>query len=400
MSAPFFIRGTASDAAGRVAGVEVSTDNGVTWNRATGTTSWFYTYTPTAPGSQTIKSRAVDDSGNIETLYPSITVNVVSPSQAPGGPVLVVTSASNPFSRYYTEILRAEGFNLFDTADIGTVTSTMLANFDVVILGSMTLSAGQVTMFSDWVNLGGNLIAMRPDKQLYGLLGLTDAAATLSNAYLLVNTASAPGAGIFNQPMQFHGTADPATPNGAVAVATLYSDATTATTNPAVTIRSVGGSGGQAVAFLFDLAQSIVFTRQGNPAWAGQNRDQIDPIRSDDMFFGPYILDPQPNWVDFNRIEVPQADEQQRLLANTILFTTQGRKPLPRFWYFPRGNKAVVVMTGDEHGSGGSKARFNDYLNASAAGCSVNDWECIRASAYIYPNTPSFFPGEVDSYVN
>src|SRR5262249_55853643 len=42
MSAPFFIRGTASDAAGRVAGVEVSTDNGVTWNRATGTTSWFY----------------------------------------------------------------------------------------------------------------------------------------------------------------------------------------------------------------------------------------------------------------------------------------------------------------------------------------------------------------------
>ena len=30
-------------------------------------------------------------------------------------------------------------------------------------------------MFTTWVNGGGNLIAMRPDKQLAGLLGLTDA---------------------------------------------------------------------------------------------------------------------------------------------------------------------------------------------------------------------------------
>ena len=72
----------------------------------------------------------------------------------------------------------------------------------------MPLTAAQVTMFTTWVNGGGNLIAMRPDKQLAGLLGLTDAAATLSNAYLLVNTATAPGAGIVDQTMQFHGTAD------------------------------------------------------------------------------------------------------------------------------------------------------------------------------------------------
>ena len=48
-------------------------------------------------------------------------------------------------------------------------------------------------MLTDWVNGGGNLIAMRPDKQLAGLLGLTDAASTLANAYLLVDTAPAPG---------------------------------------------------------------------------------------------------------------------------------------------------------------------------------------------------------------
>ena len=39
--------------------------------------------------------------------------------------------------------------------------------------------------------------------------------------------------------------------------------------------------GGQAAAFTYDLAQSIVYTRQGNPAWAGQERDGAtpDPLR-------------------------------------------------------------------------------------------------------------------------
>ena len=57
-------------------------------------------------------------------------------------------------------------------------------------------------------------------------------------------------------------------------------------TNPAVTLRSVGSSGGQAAAFTYDLARSVVYTRQGNPAWAGQERDGVAGIRPDDMFYG------------------------------------------------------------------------------------------------------------------
>ncbi len=30
------------------------------------------------------------------------------------------------------------------------------------------------------------------------------------------------------------------------------------------------------------------------------------------------------------------------------------KMPLPRFWYFPRGEKAVVLMTSDDHGQPGS----------------------------------------------
>ena len=54
------------------------------------------------------------------------------------------------------------------------------------------------------------------------------------------------------------------------------------------------------------------------------------------------------------------------------------RKPIPRFWYLPRGEKAVVVMTGDDHAQGGTAGRFNQYISLSPAGCSVANWECIR----------------------
>jgi hypothetical protein len=313
---------------------------------------------------------------------------VAAPSPSASGSILIVTTAGDPFSNYYAEILRNEGLNAFSVSDISSVSSEMLANYDVVILAKMTLSSTQVTMFSNWAASGGNLIAMRPDKQLAGLLGLTDTASTLSNAYLLVDTLKAPGNGIVNQTIQFHDTADRYTLNGATSLATLYTNATAATSNPAVTLRNIGSNGGQVAAFTYDLARSIVYTRQGNPAWAGQERDGFAPIRTSDMFFGAATNDPKPDWIDLNKVAIPQADEQQRLLANLILTMNLDRKPLPRFWYLPRGKKAVVLMTGDDHASGGTIGRFNQYKTMSPAGCSVEDWECIRGTSYIYPSTP------------
>jgi hypothetical protein len=303
--------------------------------------------------------------------------------QGPGGPVLVVTDGSNPFSVYYAEILRNEGYNEFATAALANVTATTLASYDAVILGDEPLTAAQVTMFTTWVNGGGNLIAMHPDAKLASLLGLTSAGSTLSNAYLKVNTASGPGVGITDQTIQFHGTADRYSLNGATAVATLYSDANSATTAPAVTIRSVGSSGGQAAAFTYDLARSVVYTRQGNPAWAGQARDGDPIIRSDDQFFGGS----SPDWVNLDKVQIPQADEQQRLLGNLLTQMTLDKKPLPHFWYLPNGKKAAVIMTGDDHVHGGTVGRFDQLLAESTPGCSVANWECLRMSSYIMPGT-------------
>ena len=310
-----------------------------------------------------------------------------SPARAqqsgPGGPVLVITQGTSSFSAYYPEILRAEGLNAFAVRDISTVDTATLNGFDVAILGETTLTGAQVTTLINWVNAGGNLIAMRPDPQLAPLLGLTAGATTRADAYLKVDTSKAPGAGIAADTMQYHGLANNWTLNGAASVATLYSDPATATANPAVTLRDVGSSGGQAAAFTYDLARSIVYTRQGNPAWAGQERDGITPIRSDDMFFGAG----QPDWVDLSKIAIPQADEQQRLLANLVTMVAADRKPLPRFWYLPRDEKAAVVMTGDDHATNGSATvqRFNSFTAASPQNCNLAEWECIRGTSYVYP---------------
>ncbi len=307
-------------------------------------------------------------------------------SEPPPPPILLVTS-SDPFSRYPAEILRAEGLDAFTTIDASLISESFLHTFDVVVLGVASLSPEQVTTLSNWVTSGGKLIALRPDKQLAGLLGLAATPDQLSEGYIQVDTSSAPGLGIVGQTMQFHGTADRysiAPLSGARAVATLFSDATTATSSPAVTLRSVGTSGGESAAFTYDLARSVMLSRQGNPAWAGQERDGIAPIRPSDLFFGGA----SPNWVDLDRVAIPQADEQQRLLANLITTMTADRKPIPRFWYFPRGEKAAIVMTGDDHAVGGTAGRFDKYLAASPPGCVVDNWECIRATSYVYPSSP------------
>ena len=70
------VTGTASDSGGSVAAVEVSFDNGASWHTAQGTTSWTYQWQPGAVGTATIKSRAIDDSGNVETPSAGLSVAV------------------------------------------------------------------------------------------------------------------------------------------------------------------------------------------------------------------------------------------------------------------------------------------------------------------------------------
>ena len=311
-----------------------------------------------------------------------------------GGPILVVSSAMNPFGRYQVEILRAQGYTFFKAVDITEVEANpaMLNSYEVILLGQMKLNASDISLLTAWTTKGGTLIAQRPSSLLYPLMGISSRdsiADNYKNTYLLVDTSEGqPGAGIVSQTIQYHGVADlfnmlP----GTTSLATLYSSATTPTLHPAITSTSVGINGGKAVAFAFDLAKSIVLTRQGNMAWAGQSRDgQTGPIRSDDLFF--------PDYIDFNKIQIPQADELQHLFTNIILLDDLHYKPLPHLWILPRGLKAVIIMTGDDHniemhsGFTGTPSRFNDYrlMSKDNSPQAVDNWKAIRATSYVYDN--------------
>ena len=276
---------------------------------------------------------------------------------------------ADPFSRYLAEILRAEGLNEFELAT-GPVTSAMLAGKEVVVLGSQALTDPQVSLLTNWVQGGGNLIAMRPDKKLAGLLGLTDAGEhAQQRVHARGHDGPPAGSGIDGQTLQFHGTADRYTLGRP-----LRSRRCTRTrrrrprTPPSRCGRSGRAAGRPPRSRSTWRARWSTRAREIRPGRARSATARRTASGPNDLFYGAKAGDVQPDWVDMCKVDVPQADEQQRLLANLVTRMNLDRSPLPRFWYLPRGEKAAVVMTGDDHATGGTSAYFNRFKATSDAG--------------------------------
>jgi Domain of unknown function (DUF4082)/Cadherin-like domain/Bacterial Ig domain len=111
------VTGTANDAGGLVAGVEVSTDGGATWRAATGTTTWSYNWWAPSPGTYHIQSRAVDDSLNLEVPQPGISVTVT-----PAATVSLFTASDVPATIVVNDSSPVELGVKFQTSAAGTVT--------------------------------------------------------------------------------------------------------------------------------------------------------------------------------------------------------------------------------------------------------------------------------------
>jgi hypothetical protein len=309
----------------------------------------------------------------------------------PNQPILIVqdSTSSDPYQNFVPELLTTEGLNGFQTAQLGDLTATFLANYDVVILPHLAVSAAQATLLQNYVNAGGTLVGFRPDLQLAGVFGATSTGSTLAEAWLKINTATPYGSGLAGQVLKFHGTADLYTLSSASPLATLYQSPTTSTSAAAVAINTFGQ--GRAILFSFDLTQSIVLTRQGNPAWAGypNNHDGFQTMRPSQMFMdaptGASWNDNGDNALN----DVPEADEQLRLFSNAVELSNAPRRPLPRFWYFPNQARALLLMTGDQHGDaesnstsevntvqsfGGSFSEFLWFPYGSISNATVNGW--------------------------
>lgn len=255
-------------------------------------------------------------------------------------PVLLLlnSQSSNPFGAFLEEILLAEGLNSFHVAQVAEIDEGLLEPYDIVILAEGALNRQQIEIMEGFVFRGGRLLSMRPDPGLASLLGVESISGSLGEGYLKIEPGHPAAAGINTATLQFHGEASLFRLAGASPIAWLYQDRETAADLPAIAVNQYGG--GMAALWAFDLAKSIAYTRQGNPAAANRDLDSLNGVRTVDMFV---------DWIDLDRISIPQADEQQRLLVNLLTVMSQGKRPLPRIWYFPEGKKTILVATGDSH---------------------------------------------------
>ena len=270
------------------------------------------------------------------SLISSLVVsNQVLAATTPSVLVITDTSTGNPYAPYLKEILATEGVGDVEVRPIADLNSTLLSGRRVVILGESTPTATQISDLDAFVTAGGGLIAMSPASSLDTLLGIATQSGTTLDGYMQITDPST-GAGLYTGTMQFHGPAKHMSLNGASQVAKLYSDRSSPTSWPAVTLGTHGS--GRTAAFAYDLAQSIVLTRQGNPANANVDTDHDGYFRNVDLY---------TNWVDLQRTEVPQADIQQRLFVRLI--EQVNAQPVPRIWYFPNAAPTVLVVTADAH---------------------------------------------------
>ena len=280
-------------------------------------------------------------------LLTALLVSALRPARAAASsaPILLIVNdiAPNRFGRYVGEILRAEGLNAYDLAQLGDVTADDLSGHRLVVLAETPLNASQAALLSGYVSSGGRLLALRPDLQLAPLFGLTPAGGTQTDSYLKIDTSQLAGQGMPAETLQIHGEADRYTLRSATALATLYSDAATATAHPAVVTAASGQ--GRTAAFTYDLAKSVVYTRQGNPANADIDSDGDGVVRTIDLFQSK----DGASWIDRDRIPIPQADVQQRLFARLAQELLDDVTPLPQLWYFPATARTMLIPTGDAH---------------------------------------------------
>lgn len=258
--------------------------------------------------------------------------------QSKDNPILVLANDYD-FGTYTAEILKTEGFNEFKTNSLNSreLSASYLKKFDIIILAESKIEKHVKEILFDYVKDGGNLVAFHPDPVIADMFGIIQSGGTVSEGYIVIDTTIEYGKHISGRAIRIHGTTDKYNLVKGEIIAKLFPDKTSDEEYPAVIANNYGN--GHTVAFLYNLPKSIVFSRQGNPLFAGIEKDGIIGLRGMDMF--------TDGWVDTSNSTINQTDEQMMLLSHCIEKLSTYSKPLPRLWYFPDSLKCLVTLTND-----------------------------------------------------
>ena len=263
-------------------------------------------------------------------------------------PMLVVWDSGTPnrLSGYITEILHIEGYNWFAVHDLASdvLDAEALAGRQVVFLAHVEPSAEVQGMLLGYVRQGGNLVALRPPREMAAALGFGSSGAERSmvDRYVSFSGICAINAGVEPGPIQFHGRGEQYTWSGEpnAVVAYFAAERGYVTSNPAIVIGELGE--GHWAVFAYDLAESAVLFHQGRREQASTG---TRPDPDGDLQFKPNDL-----FVDFldpALRHLPQADLHQDALVRILEWMASLTRPIPRLWHFPNGARAAAFINGD-----------------------------------------------------
>ena len=273
-----------------------------------------------------------------------------------GGPILVVgdRAASDGLDGYLAEILRTEGWTAFSALDVSHVSSESLGGVRLVILPWSTRVDPAVGALEGFVRAGGAIICLGPRPALESLTGVVAAPGSWSRVILpLFDDTHEERA-----TAQVFGATTGLVPSRDVDVVARFVDAAGGRGSAAaVTTHRYGD--GRVATFGFDPARTVSYLRQGDPRWRGEERDGAPGPRATDAFVG---------WTDLSLAVRPQADDHMRLLSAVIQSLLADGGGLPRLWYFPAAEPAVLVASGDAHASSASAIETGLELLERAGG--------------------------------
>lgn len=268
--------------------------------------------------------------------HPRAPLYVEESNRAGNNAPLALLCPKDAAAHVWLELLRVEGLPYARVLTIAEAISTERTHIAAAIVLPGSVSSAEVEALREFVVTGGGLIAIQPNAALAPLCGLTWSEITTREGYLRIRPGATGTEGIATDAMQFHAPLRHYAMNEADAIAYLCDRDGIATQAPAVAYRRLGK--GAVATWCYDLAASVVRTRQGPIERVDVEADGLEGVRPVDRFVG---------FVDLERVHLPQADEQQRLLVNLLNEVSAG--PLPRLWYFPGNANSVLVCTGDSH---------------------------------------------------
>ena len=249
-------------------------------------------------------------------------------------------------------------------------------------------SDAQAAMLSNWVSAGGNLIALRPDTRLAGLLGIAPlGGATSDDANLSVDTSRAPGAGITSASLPI-----PRSRRTAMRSRAPTSVAGLSSGTPAVTRTRTGRRRARRRRLHLTTSRAPVVetgraTQRGR-AWSATTTRSASSAPTTCSSATPRAAS---RGSTSRARPSPRRTNSSACSPTSITQRLRGRRSRAS-GTCPSGNKAAVVLTGDDHGRGSagmpraarSSASRRTRPPAHRAARSI-DWQCVTLDVVHLP---------------